>query len=415
MSLYIPRKFFRIMQNEDLQNGEIRVPKAFVELHWKNVSNPVVFILPNGATQKIYWVKHNDNIWFQKNWEKFAKFLKFRFNVYFEYIGGSYFKIEICGVNTLEIDYSNIKFIDEDANDEINGVETRKEVEEAVEVSDNSDKSLDEHEIPTQTRRTKNGKRKMNMDSNGNHQNISGNRGHMNKKAKKCSTSKGNINGRGRKRTTNYRSCGENPSFELQLSPFYANGLCLRIPNDFSREYLKGFKGTVKIRFGEDKAMKVKLIIDANGSSIITGGWKPFAEKYNLKFKVDYLCKFEMTQSNPFSFTITINPAITKPNSKGRNVIKHDTFELNVNSTTYPYVSNTFLHRHKECWGKFVKLKVNGKSWSVKVNYYPRGSRLSDGWTKFKEECNLEIGDRCRFKLIDEEKFVFEVSFERKK
>ncbi|KAK2399829.1 B3 domain-containing transcription factor VRN1 [Trifolium repens] len=305
----------------------------------------------------------------------------------------------------------------------------------------------------------------------------------MNKKAKKCSTSKGNINGRdeeieevelsddidnkssddesdiptqiqrtksgkrkGRKRTTNYRSCGENPSFELQLSPSYANGLCLRIPNDFSREYLKGFKGTVKIRFGEDKAMKVKLIIDANGSSIITGGWKPFAEKYNLKFKVDYLCKFEMTQSNPFSFTITINPAITKPSykgrssssdnnivvrkcntkgtssnrraisdSKGRNVIKHDTFELNVNSTTYPYVSNTFLHRHKECWGKFVKLKVNGKSWSVKVMYYPRGSRLSDGWTKFKEECNLEIGDRCRFKLIDEEKFVFEVSFERKK
>jgi hypothetical protein len=47
--------------------------------------------------------------------------------------------------------------------------------------------------------------------------------------------------------------------------------------------------------------------------------------------------------------------------------------------------------------------------------YYPRGSRLSDGWTKFEEECNLEIGDRCRFKLIDEEKFVFEVSFERKK
>jgi hypothetical protein len=146
-----------------------------VELHWKNVSNPVVFILPNGATQKIYWVKRNDDIWFQKNWEKFAKFLKFRFNVYFEYIGGSYFKIEICGVNTLEIDYSNIKFIDEDVNDEINGVETRKEVEEAIEVSDDdSDKSLDEHEILTQTRKTKNGKRKMNMDSNAYHQNISG-------------------------------------------------------------------------------------------------------------------------------------------------------------------------------------------------------------------------------------------------
>ncbi|MCH81506.1 B3 DNA-binding domain protein [Trifolium medium] len=185
MSSYIPRKFFRIMRNEDLQNGEIRVPKEFVELHWKSVSNPVVFILPNGATQEIYWVKRNGDIWFQKNWEKFAKFLEFRYKVNFEYFGGSYFKIEIYGVNTLEIDYSNIKFIDE-----VNG---GKEVEEPIEVSDDSDKSLDESEIPTQTQRIKNGKRKMIMDSNANHQTISGsNRGDMNKKAKKCSTSKAN-------------------------------------------------------------------------------------------------------------------------------------------------------------------------------------------------------------------------------
>jgi hypothetical protein len=50
----------------------------------------------------------------------------FRFKVYFEYIGDSYFKIEISGVNTLEIDYSNIKFIDEDVNDEINGKSLNK-------------------------------------------------------------------------------------------------------------------------------------------------------------------------------------------------------------------------------------------------------------------------------------------------
>jgi hypothetical protein len=59
---------------------------------------------------------------------------------------------------------------------------------------------------------------------------------------------------------------------------------------------------------------------------------------------------------------------------------------------------------------------VNGKSWSVKVKYHHQGSsRLSSGWTKFMKECKLEIGDRCRFKLIDEENFVFEVSYERKK
>ncbi|XP_045798398.1 B3 domain-containing protein REM19-like [Trifolium pratense] len=93
--------------------------------------------------------------------------------------------------------------------------------------------------------------------------------------------------------------------------------------------------------------------------------------------------------------------------------MKHDTFELTVNSSLYPYVPNAFLRRHKECWGKFVELKVDEKSWSVKVKYYPGGSKLSVGWTEFKEECKLEIGDRCRFKLIDEKKFVFEVSFER--
>jgi hypothetical protein len=135
-----------------------------VEKYWKGISNPVVLSLPNGAQQKIFWVKCDGNIWFQKNWEKIAKFLKVGYAVVFKYKGGSYFKVKIFGVNTLEIDYSNIKFIE----DEI------FEGKEVVEVSDDSDKSLDEHEIPTQTRRTKNGKRKMNMDSNANHQNISG-------------------------------------------------------------------------------------------------------------------------------------------------------------------------------------------------------------------------------------------------
>jgi hypothetical protein len=105
---------------------------------------------------KKYIRKRNGDIWFQKNWEKFAKFLELTYIVKFEYIGGSYFKIEIFGLNSLEIDYSNIKFIDEVVNE------------------DDSDKSLDESELPIQTQRSKNGKRKMNMDSNAYHQNISG-------------------------------------------------------------------------------------------------------------------------------------------------------------------------------------------------------------------------------------------------
>ena len=59
-----------------------------------------------------------------------------------------------------------------------------------------------------------------------------------------------------------------------------------------------------------------------------------------------------------------------------------------------------------------VELKIERKSWFVKVNYYEssRGCRFSKGWRKFMKECKVEIGDTCLFKLIDERKFVFDVS-----
>ncbi|PNX84991.1 B3 domain-containing transcription factor vrn1-like protein, partial [Trifolium pratense] len=60
MSLYNTPKFFKIIQNHELQNGEIRIPKKFVEKYWKGVPNPIVIILPNGAQQEIFWAKRDD-------------------------------------------------------------------------------------------------------------------------------------------------------------------------------------------------------------------------------------------------------------------------------------------------------------------------------------------------------------------
>jgi len=60
----------------------------------------------------------------------------------------------------------------------------------------------------------------------------------------------------------------------------------------------------------------------------------------------------------------------------------------------------------------FVELKMGEQSWSVKVNYYRsiHGCRVSGGWGQFMKACKVEIGDTCLFKLIDESKFVFDVS-----
>ncbi|XP_045798385.1 B3 domain-containing transcription factor VRN1-like [Trifolium pratense] len=426
------------MQNHE---EELRIPKNFVDKYWKGISNPVVLSLPNGAQQKIFWVKCGGNIWFQKNWEKFAKFLKVGYAVVFKYIGGSYFKVKIFGVNTLEIDYSNIKFIE----DEI------CEGREVVEVNDDSDKSheifvevSDESDTPTQTQRTKNGKRKMNVDFDATQQKIlCTNKGDMVKKAKDRPLTE----------TVNERANRENPWFQLKLSPCYAHGTFMKIPSEFSREYLNKFKGTATISVGRDVAMKVKMKFDnIYRRSIITTGWNLFNQRYNLQ--ANDICYFEMTQLQPPSFSITIFRAIENSspkklqgykkgifscdnnsakgkgnvegtsrssqkihvleNSEDHNVVKPKTFKLLVNDS-YPNIPNEFFNRHIDCHGKFVEIKVDEKSWFVKVNYYPRGSRFCSGWRKFMEDCKLENGDTCVFELIDDKKFVFVVSIVRKK
>jgi len=128
-----------------------KLPKIFVEKYWKRIPNPVILRLPNGAQQEIFWVGRDGDIWFKRNWENFAKSLKYGYALVFKYIGGPYFKVKIFGHNTLEKDYSNIKFIDESC-------EGREEVQEVVELSD--DKVT--NSAGTSQRR-KNGKRKINQ------------------------------------------------------------------------------------------------------------------------------------------------------------------------------------------------------------------------------------------------------------
>jgi hypothetical protein len=183
MALYCgPPKFFKVIQDHELQNGELvsfflsslsmfcfgitmllfvstlscfvasllfisniyiymlqRVPKKFVEKYWNGIPNPVVVTLPNGIQQELFWVKRDDGVvLFRKNWKKIVKFLKFGYLVVFKYVGGSCFQLDIFGRNCVEIDYS--KFIDQ----------VKKEAE-FVEVVD------DEAEFAGTSRRTKRG------------------------------------------------------------------------------------------------------------------------------------------------------------------------------------------------------------------------------------------------------------------
>jgi len=73
-----------------------------VDKFWKGISNPIFLKFPNGVQQKIFWVENSGDIWFQKIWDHFAKSLKSGNLLTFKYIGRSFFKVKIFGVDALE-------------------------------------------------------------------------------------------------------------------------------------------------------------------------------------------------------------------------------------------------------------------------------------------------------------------------
>jgi hypothetical protein len=63
---------------------------------------------------------------------------------------------------------------------------------------------------------------------------------------------------------------------------------------------------------GEDRTWCVKLFFEVDKRTFsMTTGWKSFSQEHNLQ--VGDECKFEMTQREPLSFTITIIPATKEP------------------------------------------------------------------------------------------------------
>ena len=72
-----------------------------------------------------------------------------------------------------------------------------------------------------------------------------------------------------------------------------------------------------------------------------------------------------------------------------------------------------FIRNHKMKKTFKVGLRVGNRTWYVTLAHSSKFKyhRLSCGWSRFMHGCKLNIGDVCNFELVDEEKFIFEVSF----
>jgi hypothetical protein len=141
-----------------------RVPKKYVEKYWKGISNPIFLRFPNGVEQKVFWKEEsNGDVCFEKNWENFAKPLKYGSLLTFKHIGGPYFKVKIFGFNAVEINYSNIKAV-EDNEEDVEGAAAK----EVIDLSEDDyedefdDETNDEFEEQPQRRTSK---RKVHVES----------------------------------------------------------------------------------------------------------------------------------------------------------------------------------------------------------------------------------------------------------
>ncbi|WJX10512.1 hypothetical protein P8452_01223 [Trifolium repens] len=279
----------------------------------------------------------------------------------------------------------------------------------------------------------------------------------MGKNVKKCSKTKD-----GNERNGKYSNPNENPSFTLTLPRSYVEGrkIRLRIPTQFSKDYMNELlqmNATIR-SVGEDRTWSVKLNLQVRHGHEprrhfeMSTGWKLFSQEHNLQ--VGDVCKFEMTQREPLSFTITITPSTKEPcteqfrenqgvheksettpvknmeyvgnfeegilrscskayglkNSDTPNL--HNKFKVSVTSLFMLKVPSEFLKRHNISSGNSVELKVGDGTWCVEVSFKQHLDYgwFTKGWPEFVRECKVKIGDACLFEIIDLQNHVFKVS-----
>ncbi|XP_045820277.1 B3 domain-containing transcription factor VRN1-like isoform X2 [Trifolium pratense] len=429
--------FYQTIQLPQLQDQNLMIPRNFVERYWKDVSNPISLKLPNGSDCKMCWVQQGEDIWIQ-NWKRFARSLRCGDLLVFQYKGGSDFHVIIFDDSKLEIDYSSMRYNDDQEEEESENTEQplkKKKINSNGSVVTPQGTSID--------------RRKINM--NAIQQKVSeanSYSGGMGKTVKKCAKTKDG----------NERSCtSSNPSFTLTLPRSYVEGgkIRLRIPTQFSKEYMNELlqmNATIR-SVGEDRTWDVKLIFDERKRNFeMRTGWKSFSQEHNLQ--IGDVCKFEMTQRRPLSFTITINRATKEPcpeqfqenqrvheksettpvkdmeyvgnfeegllrscakthglkNSESPNL--HNTFKVFVTSLFMLVVPSEFLKKHNISSGNSVELKVGEGTWFVEVsfNQHLDYGWFTKGWPEFVRECKVKIGDTCLFEIVDLENHVFKVS-----
>ncbi|XVF60029.1 hypothetical protein PTKIN_Ptkin08bG0010000 [Pterospermum kingtungense] len=324
--------FFKVLLDDDIQHGKLKIPEKFIKEYGSGISSPVFLKVPSGSIWQVELTKSNGEIWLQSGWTDFVQHhsLKLHDFVVFQYEGDRLFNVVIFDKSASEIDYP--------INGQSKGPTTIKEEhdETCVEIWDN--------DMPTTKKRKGKSplpcsrpsrKRRIHSNTNGTESNASegikvsklevpksngsspfhtrgNNAGGSNPATKhRHGRMQNTIRGKERdealQRASSFKS--QNPFFTVVIQPSYVTGrYSLPIPVTFAREYLINKLSKV-LCVVDGKSWCMELIVrkptrKTHLEAKLSNGWMEFL--HDNKLDVGDVCVFELVESTNIKFEVAV-------------------------------------------------------------------------------------------------------------
>ena len=77
------------------------------------------------------------------------------------------------------------------------------------------------------------------------------------------------------------------------------------------------------------------------------------------------------------------------------------------------HIPSDFWHSYMDKPSESARLEYSNKCWPVKLKYGSSKLHFERGWFQFVRENSLQVGNVCRFELIQRDDYAFKVSVRR--
>ncbi|XP_048231539.1 B3 domain-containing transcription factor VRN1 isoform X2 [Ricinus communis] len=99
--------FIKIILDDIIRDGKLRLPSKFVREHGNGMSSPVILEVPGGAVWKVELLECDGEVWLEKGWRELAEHYSLEYGHFlvFKYEENSHFHVLIFDKSGSEIEY----------------------------------------------------------------------------------------------------------------------------------------------------------------------------------------------------------------------------------------------------------------------------------------------------------------------